>query len=156
MGKTNITAEPGKNEIVITRVLDAPRELVFKTITDPNLIGRWWGPARFTTIVDKMEVKPGGLWRYVQGDTEGNEYGFHGVYHEITSPERIVQTFEFEGMPGHVSLETVRLEDEGGKTRWTSIAVYQSLEDRDGMVQSGMESGARELMERLATLVENA
>lgn len=156
MAKTTITAEPGKQEVVITRLFDAPRELIFKTITDSNLVGQWWGPARFTTIVDKMDMKPGGLWRYVQRDAEGNEWAFHGVYHEIVSPERIVNTFEFEGMPGHISLETARLEDQDGKTLWTSIAVFQSVEDRDGMVQSGMESGARELMDRLAALVENA
>lgn len=156
MAKTNITAEPGKQEIVITRVFDAPRELVFKTITDPSLVPQWWGPKRFTTTVDKMEVRPGGQWRFVQRDADGNEYAFRGVYHEIVSPERIVQTFEFEGMPGHVSLETVRLEAQGGKTKWTTTAVYQSVEDRDGMVQSGMEGGAIELMDRLAELVEKA
>jgi len=156
MSKTSITAEPGKQEVIITRVFDAPRDLVFKTITDPGLVPQWWGPKRFTTIVDKMEVRPGGLWRYVHRDANGNEYAFRGVYHEIVSPERIVQTFEFEGMPGHVSLETVRLEDQGGKTKWTSTAVFQSVEDRDGMILSGMEGGAIELMDRLAELVEKA
>ena len=156
MSKTNIIAEPGKQEIVITRVFDAPRELVFKTITDPSLVPQWWGPKRFTTTVDKMEVRPGGQWRFVQRDADGNEHAFRGVYHEIVSPERIVQTFEFESMPGHVSLETARLEDQDGKTMWTTIAVYQSVEDRDGMVQSGMEGGAIELMDRLAELVEKA
>jgi uncharacterized protein YndB with AHSA1/START domain len=156
MSKTEIIAEPGKQEIVITRTFDAPRELIFKTITDPNLVREWWGPKRFSTVVDEMDVRPGGTWRYLQQDAEGNVFGFHGVYHEVVSPERIVQTFEFEGMPGHVSLETARLEDDGGKTRWTTIAVYQSVEDRDGMVQSGMEGGARELMDRLAALVETA
>ena len=154
MGNTTIVAEPGKQEIVITRVLDAPRELVFKTITDPNLVGQWWGPKRLTTVVDQMDLRPGGIWRFIHRDTDGSEYGFHGVYHEIVAPERIVQTFEFEGMPGHVSLETLRLEDQNGKTMWTSTAVYQSVEDRDGMVQSGMEGGARELMDRLAEIVE--
>lgn len=156
MAKTTITAEPGKQEVVITRTFDAPRDLVFKTITDPTLVPQWWGPKRFTTIVDRMEMRPGGIWRYIQRDAEGNEYAFHGVYHEIVSPERIVQTFEFEGVPGHVSLETVMLEEQNGKTKWTSTAVFQSLEDRDGMVQSGMEGGAIELMDRLAELVEKS
>ncbi len=146
----------GNHQIVITRVFDAPRELVFKTITDPGLVPQWWGPKRFTTIVDKMDLKQGGVWRFVHRDADGNEYAFRGVYHEIVSPERIVQTFEFEGMPGHVSLETARLEDQGGKTKWTTITVFQSVEDRDGMIQSGMEEGALELMDRLAELVEKA
>ena len=154
--KTNIIAEPGKQEIVITRVFDAPRELVFKTSTNPDLIPQWWGPRKYETIVDKMEVRPGGEWRFLNRDTEGNEYAFHGFYHEIVAPERVVQTFEFEGAPGHISLETMRLEDLDGKTLMTSTAVYQSVEDRDAMVQSGMEEGARDLMDRLAELVEKS
>ena len=156
MAKTNIVAEPGKQEIVITRLFNAPRDLVFKTCTDPNLIPQWWGPRRFTTIVDKMELRPGGEWRYINRDTDGNEYAFHGFYHEIVSPERIVQTFEYEGAPGHVSLETSRLEERDGKTLMTNTAVYQSVEARDAMIQSGMEEGARELMDRLAELVEKS
>lgn len=156
MGKTTITAEPGKQEIVITRVFDAPRDLVFKTVTDPSLIPQWWGPAKYATVVDKMDVRPGGQWRFVQRDAEGNQWAFHGFYHEVVAPERVVQTFEFEGFPGHVSLETSRLEEQDGKTLMTNTAVYQSVEDRDGMVQSGMEGGARELMERLAALVEKS
>jgi uncharacterized protein YndB with AHSA1/START domain len=155
MAKTEIVVEPGKQEIVIRRLFNAPRDLVFKVITDPNLIPQWWGPRKYTTIVDKMEVRPGGAWRYISCDSEGNESAFHGFYHEIASPERIVQTFEFEGAPGHVSLETSRLEEqEGGKTLMTNTAVYQSVEDRDAMVQSGMEEGVRELFDRLAELVE--
>ena len=153
---TKIVAEPGKQEIVLTRVLDAPRDLVFKVCTDPNLIPQWWGPSYLTTTVDKMEVRPGGVWRYVQRDPQGNEYGFHGVYHDIVSPERIVSTFEFEGVPGHVLLETVTFEEQGGKTKLTEQSVFQSVEDRDGMLQSGMESGATEMMDRLAALVAKA
>ena len=83
---------------------------VFKSSTRiRTLIPQWWGPARFTTTIDKLDVRPGGSWRFVQRDAAGNEYAFHGVYHEVVSPERIVDTFEFEGMPGHVSLETTTL-----------------------------------------------
>lgn len=156
MAKTNIVAEPGKQEIVITRVFDAPRDLVFKVTTDPNLIPQWWGPRKSTTIVDKMEVRPGGEWRFINRDGDGNEYAFHGFYHEIVSPERIVQTFEYEGAPGHVSLETSRLEEQDGKTLMINTAVYQSVEARDAMIQSGMEEGALELMDRLAELVEKS
>lgn len=153
MNKTNLIAEPGKQGIVVTHVFDAPRELVFKAFTDPNLISQWWGPRRYTTTVDRMDVRQGGVWRYVQQDAEGNEYAFHGVYHDIASPERLVFTFEFEGMPGHVLLETVTLEEQEGKTRLTDSSVFQSVEDRDGMLQSGMESGASESMDRLAELL---
>jgi uncharacterized protein YndB with AHSA1/START domain len=156
MAKTTIVAEPGKQEIVITRVFDAPRELVFKTSIDPDLIPQWWGPRKHETIVDKMDVRPGGQWRFLNRDTEGNEFGFHGFYHEITSPERVVQTFEFEGAPGHISLETLQLEEQDGKTLMINKAVYQSVEDRDAMIQSGMEEGANELMDRLAELVEKS
>jgi len=154
MAETKIIAEPGKQELVITRVFNAPRELVFKTTMDPNLIPQWWGPSKYETIVEEMDTRPGGQWRYIQRDTEGNVYAFHGFYHEIVAPERAVQTFEFEGAPGHIALETTRLEEYDGKTLMTNAAVYQSVEDRDAMIQSGMEEGARELFDRLAELVE--
>ena len=150
---TRIIAERGKQEVIITRVFDAPRTLVFRANTDRNLISQWWGPKRFTTTIDKMDVKPGGQWRFVQRDAAGNEYAFHGVYHEVRSPERIVDTFEFEGMPGHVSLETCTLEDIGGKTKVTTKSVYQSVEDRDEALASGMEKGVLETMDRLAELL---
>jgi uncharacterized protein YndB with AHSA1/START domain len=91
---TRIIAERGKQEVIITRVFDAPREFVFKAYTDRDQIPQWWGPKRFTTTIDKMDVKPGGLWRFVQRDAAGNEYAFHGVYHDVRSPDRIVDTFE--------------------------------------------------------------
>ena len=153
MQKTNLTAEPGKQEIVITRVFDAPRDLVFKTYTDPNLVPQWWGPKNLTTTVDKMDVRPGGVWRFVHRDAKGNEYAFHGVYHESMPPERLVYTFEFEGIPGHVLLETVTFEEHDGKTRLTDKSVFQTVEDRDGMLRSGMEQGAAETMERFAELL---
>ncbi|MDB5079299.1 MAG: ATPase [Chloroflexi bacterium] len=156
MSKINLIAEPGKQEIIITRVFNAPRELVFKTFTDPASIPNWWGPGYLTTTVDQMEVKFGGVWRYLQQEPDGSKYGFKGVYHDIVAPERLVYTFEFEGMPGHVMLETVTFEEQEGKTLLKEIAVFQSVEDRDGMLQSGMESGATESMDRLAELVEKA
>src|SRR5437588_4443202 len=156
MARTNIVAEPGKQEIVITCEFNAPRDLVFKTSTDPNLTPQWWGPRKYKTIMDKMEVRPGGAWRFLNRDAEGNEYAFHGFYHEIVPPERIVQTFEYEGAPGHVSLETYRLDEQDGKTLMKVIAVYQSVADRDAMIQSGMEEGTNELIDRLAELVEKS
>ena len=154
MGDTEIIIEPGRQDIVITRVFDAPRDVVFQAITDPTLIPNWWGPRRYETIVDRMEVRPGGLWRFLNRDAEGNEYSFKGVYHDIVAPERVVQTFEFEGVPGHVSLDTATLEEIDGKTKFIAVSVFQSIEDRDGMVQSGMEGGARETYERLAEVIE--
>lgn len=156
MSKLNIIAEPGKHDITMTREFNAPRDLVFKAYTDPKLVPEWWGPSYLTTVIDKMEVKPGGLWRYVQRDNDGNEYGFHGVYHDITAPERIVYTFEWEGMPGHVLLETITFEEKDGKTLMTDSSIFQSVADRDGMLSSGMEGGAKESMDRLAALVEKA
>ncbi len=152
--KTHLTAEPGKQDLVITRIFDAPRDLVFKTYTNPDLVPRWWGPASLTTTVEEMDVRPGGTWRYLQRDAEGNEYAFFGVYHEVKPPERIVDTFEFEGMPGHVTLETVTLEDLDGRTKVTDRVVYQSVEDRDGTLQSGMEAGMNETMDRFADLLK--
>ena len=156
MKRTNLVAEPGKQEIVITRTFDAPRELLFKVYTDPESMPKWLGPKRLAMTVHKMEVRPGGEWRYTHSEADGTEYRFRGVYHDVVSPERIVGTFEFEGMPGHVSLETATFEEEGSRTKLTIQSVFQSVEDRDGMVQSGMESGLSEGMDRLAELVEES
>lgn len=146
---------PSDREVVITRVFDAPRQLVFKAFTDPRLIPHWWGPRKYKTTVDKMDVKPGGLWRFVHHDQKGNEHGFNGVYREIVPPERLVYTFEWEGLPGHVLTETVTLEERDGKTTVTDRALFQTVEDRDGMLKSGMEAGAAESMDRLAELLAN-
>jgi uncharacterized protein YndB with AHSA1/START domain len=155
--KTNVTAEPEKQEIVITREFDAPRELVFKAVTDPKLIPQWWGPRSLSTEVDKMDVRPGGQWRFINRDAEGNAYAFHGVYHEVLAPERVIDTFEFEGLPetGHVTLETMKLEAlPGGRTRLIVQSVFQSVADRDGMLQSGMEEGVNDTYDRLAELLK--
>jgi uncharacterized protein YndB with AHSA1/START domain len=112
MSDLKVVAEPGNHDISITRSFDAPRDLVFRAFTEPEAVRQWWGLSTTETVVDELEARPGGRWRFVERDGEGNEYGFRGVYHEATAPERIVYTFEFEGMPGHVLLETVTLEDE--------------------------------------------
>lgn len=152
-----LIAEPGKQEMLITREFDAPRELVFKAFTDPTLIPQWWGPRYLSTDVDKMDVRPGGQWRFINRDADGNAYGFHGVYHEVLAPERVIQTFEFEGLPetGHVTLETMRLEAlPGGRTRLSVQSVFQSVVDRDGMLQTDMESGANDTYARLEELLK--
>src|SRR5260221_1327276 len=97
--KTNILAEPGKRELLITREFDAPRELVFKACTDPKLIPQWWGPRYLSTQVDTMDVRPGGQWRFINRDAEGKEYAFHGVYHEGRVTERLIYNLECQRFP---------------------------------------------------------
>lgn len=150
--KTEIIVTPGTQQILMSREFDAPRELVYRAYTDPTLLVRWLGPRRMAMTIDRYEVRDGGRWRYTHRDDNG-EYGFHGVFHGDPSPERIVQTNEFEGMPGHVSLDTLTLEERDGKTLMRANSVFQSVEDRDGMLQSGMEEGFNESMERLDELL---
>ncbi|MHB8574746.1 MAG: SRPBCC family protein, partial [Dehalococcoidia bacterium] len=152
MAKTQIIATPGVPQIVITREFDAPRELVFRAFTDPALLVQWLGPRALTMTIDRHEIRDGGTWRYVHRDADGNEAAFHGVCHGTPSPDGIVRTFEFEGAPGHVSLETATFEDRGGRTLLRQNAVFQSVEARNAMVQSGMEGGVNESMERLEEL----
>lgn len=149
--KVTVTAEPGKQELFITREFDAPRELVYKAHIDPKLYVQWLGPHGYEMILETFEPVSGGKYRYFHKDKQGNSYGFHGTFHEM-SEELMIQTFEFEGLPerGHVALDTMRLEElPGGRTRVIIQSVYQSVADRDGMVQSGMETGVREGYERL-------
>jgi len=154
MAEIEVIIEPGRQDIVTRRVFDAPRDVVFRVFTDPELIPEWWGPRRYETIVDHADVRPGGGWRYLNRSAEG-EYGFHGVYHDVTAPERVVQTFEFEGVPGHVALETALFEElPDGRTQYTGISVFQSVEDRDGMAATDMEEGMRESYARMDQLLE--
>lgn len=154
MPKYDLVIEPGKQEIFMTMTYNAPRELVFRAYTDPALIPQWWGPRYLTTEIDKLDARPGGEWRFVQRDPDGNEYAFHGVFHDVSAPERIIQTFEWEGMPGHVQMETAVFEDlGGGRTRVVSQSVFQSVEDRDGMAASGMEEGISDGNNRMEELL---
>jgi uncharacterized protein YndB with AHSA1/START domain len=155
MNRLKITADPGQHSIIMTREFNAPRERVFRVLTDPTLIPRWWGPKDHTTRVDEMDVRIGGIWRFIQRGADGSEFPFFGVYHEIQSPERVVYTFEYEDAPGHVMLETILLEEQDGKTIMTDTCVYQSIADRDEMIHSGMEEGTIDSWDRLdALLVE--
>jgi uncharacterized protein YndB with AHSA1/START domain len=149
---TTLTIDREKRELVMTRSFDAPRELVFKTYTDPKLVPQWWGIGG-KTVVDKMDVRPGGDWRYVQHDDSGNQYAFSGVYQEVVPPERLAYTFEFEAMPGHVLVETIVFEEENGKTTLTSTSVFETLEDLEGMLASGAEGGATITWNKLAELI---
>jgi uncharacterized protein YndB with AHSA1/START domain len=153
MAQAQIIAEPGIPQIVITREFDAPRDLLFRAHTDPELLVRWLGPRRLSMTIDHFDARAGGTWRYIHRDVDGNEYGFHGVFHGTPSPDGIVQTFEFEGMPGHVSLQTIAFAEHDGKTLLRQNVVFQSVADRDGMLESGMAEGVNDSMERLDELV---
>ena len=151
--KATITT-PTEREIRIERIFEAPRDRVFAVYTDPQLIPEWWGLRDSTTIVDKMDVRTGGDWRFVSRDCDGNETAFRGSYREVSSPERIVQTFEWEGMPGYVCLETATFEDLGDRTKVVTTSLFYTAEERDGMLGSGMETGMNETYARLDELLE--
>jgi uncharacterized protein YndB with AHSA1/START domain len=156
--RTQLTALPGRQEIIFTRAFDAPRELVFKAFTDPKLYVQWMGPRDLVITLEKFEPWSGGSWRYIHRDKDGNSFGFHGVNHEVSAPERIIGTFEYEGLPetGHVSLESAYFETlPGGRTKFTGHSVFLTVEDRDGMLQSGMEEGMNESFDRLVELLAN-
>lgn len=153
MSDLKVVVEPGRQDVVMTRTFDAPRELVWRAMTEPELVARWWGLDKTTTVIDRLDFCPGGSWRFVEREDDGQEYAFHGVIHDVNGPESFTQTFEFEGMPGHVLLERHSLEEVDGRTLYTSLAVFQSVEDRDGMVASGMETGAGQSMDRLEELL---
>ena len=137
--KAKITT-PGDRDVRIERIFNAPRERVWQAITDPKLIAQWWGRGN-KLVIEKLELNRGGHWRFVEHSDHG-VHGFEGRFAEVTPPERVVQTFEWDGMPGHTALETMTLEDLGdGRTRLVTTSLFLTTEDRDGMLQSGMEGG---------------
>lgn len=152
MAKTQITAVPGLPLIEITREFEASPDLLFRAHMDPELLVQWLGPRRMTMVVERLDAHDGGVWRFLHRDADGNEYGFHGVFHGTPSVDGIVRTFEFDGAPGHVSLEKATFEERGGKTLLRQSAAYQSVAARDAMIQSGMESGVNDSMDRLEDL----
>lgn len=153
MKTTEIIAAPGSHQILMTREFAAPRELVFRAHVEPELLAQWLGPRGTTMIIDHLDARDGGTWRYFTHGDDGAEYGFHGVFHGAPSVGGIIQTFEFEGMPGHVSLETLVFDEHNGKTTIRANSVFQSVADRDGMIASGMESGVNEGYEKLDELL---
>ena len=148
-GPAATVATPTDREIHIERVFDAPRDRVFATFTDPKLIPEWWGP---TTIVDQMNVRPGGSWRFVVHNSDGSETAFGGGYREVTPPERIVQTFESGWTPGRVHVETFTFEDLGDRTKLTTTLLFDTTEERDGLLAHGGERGMNETYARLDKL----
>jgi uncharacterized protein YndB with AHSA1/START domain len=140
--KATVTT-PSEREIRIERIFNAPRERVWRAMTDPELVAQWWGRGN-KLVIERMEVKRGGHWRFVEHADSGTE-GFEGRYREVVPMERVVQTFEWDGMPGHVVIETVILEDLGdGRTKVVNVSLFHTTEERDGMLNSGMTDGLNE------------
>jgi len=151
--ETEIIVDPDVPLVRIIREFDAPVDKVFRAHTDPELFAQWNGPRSLDTRIEHMECRTGGAYRYVM-TRDGEEYGFHGSFHEVRPSELIVQTFTYEGMPDGVALERLSFEDLGdGRTRLSATSLVDSFEDRDGFVASGMEVGIREGYERLDDLL---
>jgi uncharacterized protein YndB with AHSA1/START domain len=151
--ETQIFVDPDVPLVRITREFDATPEKVFRAHTDPDLVVKWLGPRRLEMRIDHYDCRTGGSYRYLHV-ADGDEYGFHGSFHEVRPSELIVQTFTFEGVPDGVALERMVLEDLGdGRTRLTATSLVDSFEGRDAFVASGMESGVHEMYQRLDELL---
>jgi uncharacterized protein YndB with AHSA1/START domain/predicted enzyme related to lactoylglutathione lyase len=150
-GPATITT-PADREIHIERVFHAPRERVWQAMTDPALVAQWWGRGN-ELVIERLEVERGGHWRFVEHSAEG-VHGFEGRFREVVPPERLVQTFEWDGMPGYVVVNTMTLEDLGGdRTKVVTVSLFHSTEERDGMLQSGMEQGMNQSYQALDRLL---
>ena len=150
----SIVTMPSEREVKLVRIFGAPRERVFSAYTDPELIPKWWGPYGTTTVVDLLELRVGGRWRFVVRDPLGGENGFRGVLREIAVPERLVWTFEWEGNPGHVSIDSTSFEDLGNHTRIDAVSLFHTRDERDAMLDAGMETGLNETYARLDELLD--
>lgn len=153
MSATQIDAPEGLPFIDITREFDAPRELVYRAYTEPELLVQWLGPRKYKMELERWEPRDGGRWSYTHSDDQGNTFGFHGVFHGDQTPDGMLQTFEFDGAPGHVSLEKLVLEERDGKTIMHNHSTYQSVEARDAMIAGGMEAGINDSFDRLDELI---
>src|ERR1051326_283537 len=149
LSSTFSSSPVGDREIVIKRQFNAPRELVFRACSSCEHLMKWLGPRFLTMVSCDMDFRVGGNYRYVHKSPDGSEYGFRGEYREIVPPEKVVQTFEFEMMPGHISVETLTLEELNGITQLTVNSVYDTVDDRDGIIASGMEAGVKDSYDRL-------
>ena len=140
--KATVTT-PSDREIRIERIFNAPRERVWRAMTERELVAQWWGRGN-KLVIERFEPERGGHWRFVEHSDQGI-HGFEGRFREVTPPERVVQTFEWDGMPGHVVVETCTLEDLGdGRTKVVNVSLFHTTEERDGMLSSGMEQGLNE------------
>ena len=150
--KTVISAPAGEPYIDMEREFDAPAALVHRAYVDPELVVQWLGPRKYEMVIERWDARDGGGYRYVHRDADSS-YGFHGVFHSM-APENMIQTFEFDGAPGHVSLDTQKLEDIGnGRSRLKARTVFQSVADRDAMAESGMAEGVEDGYNRLDELL---
>ena len=137
--KATVTT-PTDRSIRIERVFDAHRDRVWRAFTDPKLVAQWWGRGN-QLVIERLEVERGGHWRFVEHSPDG-VHGFEGRYREVTPPSRLVQTFEWDGMPGYVIIETIEFEEVGsGRTKVVNTSLFYATEERDGMLASGMEEG---------------
>jgi uncharacterized protein YndB with AHSA1/START domain len=149
--KATVTT-PTDREIRIERIFDAPRDRVWRAFTDPTLLAQWWGRGN-KLVIEKFELERGGHWRFVEHGPEG-KHGFEGRFREVTPQDRIVQTFEWDGMPAYVIIETADFKDLGdGRTKVVNVSLFHTTEERDGMLQSGMEEGLNQSYEALDRLL---
>jgi uncharacterized protein YndB with AHSA1/START domain len=156
MSNATFTVNRKEMKVVVERTFHAPPARVFKAVTDPESVPHWWGPRRFKTTVDEMDVRQGGNWRYIVHTEDGTQFAFHGVYIEVNWPKRLSYTFNVEGASGvHETTETVTFESIGKETRMTQTVEYKNRSDLDEAISSGMEERSKEAWERLAELVEN-
>ncbi len=139
--QTHVLSTPGPREILTERVFAAPAERVWAAWTDPALIVRWWGLRDSDTRVEELDLRPGGRWRFVERNQDGSEAAFRGVYREVTPPARLVYTFEYEGWPGKVLVDTVDFQEVEGGTKVLVHSLFHTTEERDGMIAAGMEKG---------------
>lgn len=140
-------------ELEVSRIFKAPRHLVFDAHTKAEHVKRWWGPRESELTTCEMDVRPGGAWHYVLRTSQGRDYSFRGQYHEIVPPERLVQTFAFDGLPGAVTTETLTFIEDDDTTIVTAVTTFRSTEERDRIMRSGMEAGAAEVYDRLEVLL---
>jgi uncharacterized protein YndB with AHSA1/START domain len=140
---SSIITKPSDRELRIERVFDAPRDEVWQAYTDPELVAQWWGRGN-KLVIERLEVERGGHWRFVEHSDQG-VHGFEGRFREVTPPQRLVQTFEWDGMPGYVIINSTTFEDLGdGRTRIVATSLFSTTDERDGMLNSGMEQGMNE------------
>jgi len=154
MGTTEITAPAGTPFIDMARTFDAPASLLFRAYTEPDLLVQWMGPRKYAMVIEKWDVRDGGAWRFLNRADDGTEYAFHGVFHGTPSIDNMVQTFEFEGAPGHVSLDALTFDEHDGRTTIRTHSVFQSVEGRDAMIAGGMAEGVNDGYDRLEELLE--
>jgi uncharacterized protein YndB with AHSA1/START domain len=153
MATTEINAPAGVPFIDMRRAFDAPVELLYRAYTEPELLKQWLGPRKYEMIVDEYDLRDGGRWRYIHRAEDGGEHAFHGVFHGPQTVDGMLQTFEYEGAPGHVSLDRLSFEKDGSGTIVRTHSTFESVEDRDAMIQAGMASGVEEGYERLEELL---